>query len=64
MIHSLYKGYNSMTNQSQLKYDWIMNTLYNARQQDTQIDAATIKAVFNIPLKDAVSILNTFNKGA
>jgi len=53
-----------MNNQSQLKYDWIMNALYNARQQDTKIDAATIKAVFNIPLKDAVSILNTFNKGA
>jgi len=53
-----------MNNQSQLKYDWIMNTLYNARQQDTLIDASTIKAVFNIPLKDAVSIQNTFNKGA
>lgn len=52
-----------MNKQSQLKHDWIMNTLYNARQQDTSIDAATIKAVFNIPLRDAITILNTFNKG-
>jgi hypothetical protein len=54
----------AMTKQSQLKYDWIISTLYQSKQNNINIDAATIKAVFNIPLKDAVSILNTFNKGA
>lgn len=53
-----------MTKQSQLKYDWIISTLYQSKQNNINIDASIIKAVFNIPLKDAVSILNTFNKGA
>jgi len=53
-----------MNNQSQLKHDWIISTLYQSKQNNIHIDASIIKAVFNIPLKDAVSILNTFNKGA
>jgi hypothetical protein len=52
-----------MNKQSRLKYLWIVNTLYHAKQQDTSIDAKTIKAVFNIPLKDAITILDQFNKG-
>jgi hypothetical protein len=53
-----------MTKQSTLKYNWIIHTLYTSKQKDVQIDAATIKAVFNIPLSDAKFILSTFNKGA
>ena len=53
-----------MNDQSKLKYNWIINTLYQSKQNNIHIDANIIKAVFNIPLNDARSILNTFNKGA
>jgi hypothetical protein len=53
-----------MNNQSEFKRNWIISTLHQSKQNNIHIDARIIKAVFNIPLKDAVSILNTFNKGA
>ena len=53
-----------MTKQSTLKYNWIIHTLYTSKEKDIQIDAETIKAVFNIPLSDARFILSNFNKGA
>jgi hypothetical protein len=53
-----------MTNQSKLKYNWIISTLYQSKQNNIHIDASIIKAVFNIPMNDAKAILNTFNKGA
>jgi hypothetical protein len=52
-----------MTKQSTLKYNWIIHTLYTSKEKDIQIDAETIKAVFNIPLSDARFILTNFNKG-
>jgi len=53
-----------MNPQSVTKYHWIVRTLQQAKDNDTLIDANTIKAVFNIPIKDARLILTNFNKGA
>ena len=52
-----------MNPQSVIKYHWIIRTLQQAKDNDTQIDAKTIEAVFNIPLKDASLILTNFYKG-
>ena len=59
--------------QTTYKYDWIIKTLTlwssnyststsTSNQKEITMDAETIKAVFNIPLKDAKLILNHFTK--
>jgi hypothetical protein len=54
-----------MNKQSQYKYAWIIDSLDRMHNIQCNIDANILKAVFNIPLKDAELILNHFyNKGA
>lgn len=54
-----------MNKQSQYKYAWIIDSLDRMHNIQCNIDADILKAVFNIPLKDAELILNHFyNKGA
>ena len=59
--------------QTTYKYDWVIKTLSlwssnyststsTSNQKEITMDAETIKAVFNIPLKDAKLILNHFTK--
>jgi hypothetical protein len=59
--------------QTTYKYDWVIKTLSlwsnnyststsTSNQKEIVMDAETIKAVFNIPLKDARLILNHFTK--
>jgi len=59
--------------QTTYKYDWVIKTLSlwssnyststsTSNQKEIVMDAETIKAVFNIPLKDARLILNHFIK--
>ena len=59
--------------QTTYKYDWVIKTLSlwsnnyststsTSNQKEIVMDAETIKAVFNIPLKDAKLILNHFTK--
>ena len=59
--------------QTTYKYDWVIKTLSlwssnyststsTSNQNEITMDAETIKAVFNIPLKDARLILNHFTK--
>ena len=59
--------------QTTYKYDWVIKTLSlwsstyststsTSNQKEITMDAETIKAVFNIPLKDARFILNHFTK--
>ena len=59
--------------QTTYKYDWVIKTLSlwssnyststsTSNQKEITMDAETIKAVFNIPLKDARLILNHFTK--
>lgn len=60
-----------MDTQTIHKYDWIIKTLTlwssnygtstsTSKPKEVAMDAETIKAVFNIPLKDARLILNHF----
>jgi hypothetical protein len=59
--------------QTTYKYDWVIKTLSlwssnyststsTSNKKEIVMDAETIKAVFNIPLKDARLILNHFTK--
>lgn len=64
-----------MDMQTVYKYDWIIKTLTiwstnyststsKSNKKEITMDAEIIKAVFNIPLKDAKFILNHFNNKA
>lgn len=46
------------------KYDWIIDTMNRYKVLDLPIEAETIQAVFNIPLPDAMIILDHYKKGA
>jgi hypothetical protein len=45
------------------KYDWIIDTLNRYSVLNLPIEAETIQQVFNIPLPDAVIILNNYSEG-